>query len=53
MYCAPVIKEEIRSGHAHITGNFSYEEAQLLAGLVWGARLPGNVRIESVVKKGQ
>jgi SecD/SecF fusion protein len=51
VYSAPVVQEEIRSGRAVISGNFSIDEAQDLANIInstAGQRLSGKLRIISL-----
>lgn len=47
VYSAPQIKEAILGGQAQITGNFSPEEANRLAGVISSGDLPVTIKIDS------
>ena len=47
VYSAPVIREAITGGNAEITGSFSPEEAQRLAGVIESGNLPVSIQIDS------
>ncbi|NVO08707.1 MAG: hypothetical protein HXX16_01970 [Bacteroidales bacterium] len=40
VYCAPVVRDAIKSGKAEITGGFSAKEANKLAAIIGSGRLP-------------
>ncbi|NLF15889.1 MAG: protein translocase subunit SecD [Lentisphaerae bacterium] len=47
VYSAPNINEPITGGQAEITGNFGFEEARRLAGVIESGNLPVNIQIDS------
>jgi SecD/SecF fusion protein len=47
VYSAPNIKEAITGGRAEITGNFTFEEARRLAGVIESGNLPVSISIDS------
>ncbi|MFC1671829.1 protein translocase subunit SecD [Planctomycetota bacterium] len=46
LYSAPSIKEEIKGGIPYVTGDFGYEEAETLAGILLSGRLPAPISVE-------
>jgi protein-export membrane protein SecD len=53
VYSAPTIQEEIPSGRAQITGNFTIDEAKALAGALRAGKLPVDLKVvrQRVVRK--
>ena len=47
VYSAPNIKEPITGGQAEITGNFAFDEAKRLAGVIESGNLPVSIQIDS------
>ena len=47
VYSAPVIKDAITAGRAQISGSFTPEEAQRLAGVIESGNLPVSINIDS------
>ncbi len=48
LYCAPVIQSEITGGQAEISGQFSLEEAQLIADALTNGSFPFKIDVEGV-----
>lgn len=51
VYFAPRVMDEIRSGQAVITGDFSREEARQLAALIQGGELPVPFQVKAVEQR--